>query len=91
MYTVFCSRHYYHSFKSVLTACCVYVTEATVPTWIEDTARRYMGDDRILVDLIGKHSVRTAVNVLHKAICCPYQERPTIINDVIRVCFTLSY
>lgn len=44
-----------------------------------------MGKDRVVVDLIGKQKVRTAVTVEHKAICCPYQERPTVINDVIQV------
>ena len=58
---------------------------ATVPSWVEETARRYMGDDCIVVDLIGQQKVRTAVTVEHKAICCPYQERPTVINDVIQV------
>ena len=52
---------------------------------MEDTATRYMGDDRVLVDLIGQQRVRTAVTVEHKAVCCPYQERPTVINDVIQV------
>ena len=56
-----------------------------MPSWVEDTAKRYMGKDRVVVDLIGKQKVRTAVTVEHKAICCPYQERPTVINDVIQV------
>ena len=59
---------------------------ATIPSWVEETASRYMGDEQILVDLIGEQNVRTAVTVEHKAICCPYQERPTVINDVIQVC-----
>lgn len=58
---------------------------ATVPSWVEETAKQYMGEDRILVDLIGQQRVRTAVTVEHKAVCCPYQERPTVINDVIQV------
>jgi superfamily II DNA/RNA helicase len=58
---------------------------ATVPSWVEDMAKHYMGDDQVVVDLIGKQRVRTAVTVEHKAICCPYQERPTVINDVIQV------
>ena len=59
---------------------------ATVPSWVEETATHYMGEDRILVDLIGRQRIRTAVTVEHKAVCCPYQERPTVINDVIQVC-----
>ena len=44
-----------------------------------------MGKDRVVVDLIGQEKVRTAITVEHKAICCPYQERPNVINDVIQV------
>ena len=63
---------------------------ATVPSWVEETATHYMGEDRILVDLIGRQRIRTAVTVEHKAVCCPYQERPTVINDVIQVCMQVG-
>lgn len=62
---------------------CIHV--ATIPSWVEETATHYMGNDRILVDLIGQQRVRTAVTVEHKAMCCPYQERPNVISDVIQV------
>ena len=58
---------------------------ATVPSWVQDTADRYMSQDKVLVDLIGQQSLRTAVTVEHLAICCPYAERPSTIADVIQV------
>ena len=58
---------------------------ATVPDWVLETAERYMTKDRVIIDLIGQATVRTAVTVEHKAICCPYAERPATIADVIQV------
>ena len=59
---------------------------ATVPSWVRQTADRYMTKDKVVVDLIGKQTLRTAVTVEHKAICCPYSERPDTIADIIQVC-----
>ncbi len=36
---------------------------ATVPEWVNDTARRFMKTDRQRVDLVGKNSIRTAIGV----------------------------
>ncbi len=58
---------------------------ATVPSWVRDTAERYMGGDKVVVDLIGRQTLRTAVTVEHKAICCPYSERASTIADIIQV------
>ena len=58
---------------------------ATVLDWVLETAERYMSEDRVVVDLIGQETVCTAVTVKHKAICCPYAERPATIADVIQV------
>lgn len=58
---------------------------ATVPSWVRQTADRYMTPDRVVVDLIGRQTLRTAVTVEHKAICCPYSERASTIADVIQV------
>ena len=40
---------------------------------------------RVRVDQVGGSGARTAVTVQHRAICCPYQERPSTISDVIKV------
>ena len=58
---------------------------ATVPNWVMQTAEQYMSKDKVVVDLIGQDTIRTAVTVEHKAICCPYSERPATIADVIQV------
>ena len=57
----------------------------TVPYWVREVADKYMSHDRVVVDLIGGESLKTAVSVEHKAICCPYAERPSTIADVIQV------
>ena len=44
-----------------------------------------MTKEKVVVDLIGQDTVRTAVTVEHKAICCPYAERPATIADVVQV------
>ena len=36
---------------------------ATVPLWVQRTARKYMDKERVLVDLIGQQKMRTAVTV----------------------------
>ena len=89
---------------------------ATVPSWVCQTALRYMTKERVRVDLVGNEDIKTAVTVevclfvclcvheswvclvgrlctftgtavllQHKAICCPYTERPSIIADVIQI------
>ena len=58
---------------------------ATVPFWVREVADKYMSHDKVVVDLIGRQSLKTAVTVEHKAICCPYAERPSTIADVIQV------
>ena len=58
---------------------------ATVPYWVREVADKYMSHDKVIVDLIGQQSLKTAVTVEHKAICCPNAERPSTIADVIQV------
>jgi ATP-dependent RNA helicase DDX21 len=58
---------------------------ATVPPWVTTTAQKYMNDDRVVVDMIGKDKLKTAVTVEHKAIRCTYDERASVIGDVIQV------
>ncbi len=58
---------------------------ATVPLWVRETADRYMNKDKVVVDLIGQETLKTAVTVEHKALCCPYSERSSTIADVVQV------
>ena len=57
---------------------------ATVPPWVTTTAKKYM-DDHVVVDMIGEDKLKTAVTVQHKAIRCTYEERASVIGDVIQV------
>ena len=58
---------------------------ATVPSWVRQTADKYMSHDKVVVDLIGQQTLKTAITVEHKAICCPYLERASTIADVVQV------
>lgn len=64
---------------------------ATIPDWVTATAKKYMSPDHVVVDLVGTDSVRTSTGVEHKALCCPYQERSSMINDIINVSVVLNY
>lgn len=58
---------------------------ATIPDWVTSTAQKYMSPDHVVVDLVGSGSARTSTGVEHKALCCPYHERSSMISDVINV------
>eukprot|EP00731_Ephydatia_muelleri_P005718 Em0002g1894a len=58
---------------------------ATIPEWVTATADKYMSPDHVVVDLVGSGQVRTSTGVEHKALCCPYHERSSMINDIINV------
>ena len=58
---------------------------ATLPVWVESTAKKYMTKDKHIIDVIGKEKQQAALTVEHKAIKCPYQERAATIGDVIQV------
>ena len=58
---------------------------ATIPEWVTTTAEKYMSPDHVMVDLVGSGEVRTSTGVEHKALCCPYHERSSMINDIINV------
>merc|ERR1712048_149490 len=58
---------------------------ATVPTWLKETAQKYMSKDAKKMDLIEGLKNKSSITVEHKALKCPYQERPSVIRDVIQV------
>ena len=57
---------------------------ATVPSWVEDVAGRYMKKPK-RVDLIGSATLKTSETVQHKAIRCRWQERAAVLGDIIQV------
>ena len=48
---------------------------ATVPTWVRDIAREHMRPDFRVVDLAQDLKNKTARNVKHLAIDCPFPQR----------------
>jgi len=56
---------------------------ATVPDWVQKTAKRYMSDDYKLIDLVGKDRVKTVSTVKHLAIEVPYDNLDKQVKDLI--------
>jgi len=58
---------------------------ATVPAWLKNTAKKYMGAETKTFDLIGTSVNKGSTTVEHKAIKCSYWERAATIKDIIQV------
>eukprot|EP00126_Sphaerothecum_destruens_P002408 Sdes_comp15846_c0_seq1m4932 len=58
---------------------------ATLPSWVQSTADKYLQPDRLLVDLIGNSTVKTGENIKMLAIRCSWQERASTLKDVVKV------
>ena len=52
---------------------------ATVPSWVQKTARKYLRSDIVKLDLVGRGTVRTATSV----------QVEYSVHDRIRVCIGL--
>ena len=57
---------------------------ATMPRWVRETARKYLAEDKISVDLVSNEQQKTSTTIQHLAIKCPWTERPTTIRDVLK-------
>ncbi|KAL5018873.1 hypothetical protein ScPMuIL_004595 [Solemya velum] len=57
---------------------------ATVPPWVEKTAKKYMKDWKTF-SLIGRQETQTSTTVEHLAIKCSYFDRAATIGDVLQV------
>ena len=55
---------------------------ATIPDWIEEIAEEHMKEDRAIVDLAQDLTTRTAKNIAHFAIECPFWERMEALSKV---------
>jgi len=55
---------------------------ATLPDWINDIAQEHMKPDVATVDLAQDLSQRTARNITHLAIECPFHERLEALSKV---------
>lgn len=58
---------------------------ATLPPWVIRTAKKYMSEDRKVVDLIGDQEMKASETVEHLAIKCPHEARASMISDVVQV------
>ncbi|XP_048361577.1 nucleolar RNA helicase 2 isoform X2 [Sphaerodactylus townsendi] len=58
---------------------------ATCPHWVYDVAKKYMKSRYEQIDLIGKRTKKTAMNVEHMAIECHWSQRAAVIGNVIQV------
>jgi ATP-dependent RNA helicase DDX21 len=59
---------------------------ATIPQWVKSLARQYMKKNLRIVDLAQDLKNKTAKEVQHLAIDCPYQNRMAALADVL-VCY----
>ena len=59
---------------------------ATLPRWVHEITRKYIKEDRILVDLVKNGTIMTAKTVEHLAINCPYFSRTSAIGDIV-ICY----
>ena len=58
---------------------------ATLPEWIKKAIAKYMKEDRVTVDLIGNTKLKAAETVTHLSIPSRYQNRNSVIGDVVSV------
>ncbi|NXT74862.1 DDX21 helicase, partial [Zapornia atra] len=58
---------------------------ATCPRWVYDVAKKYMKDEYVQIDLIGRKTQRTATTVEHLAIQCRSSQRAGVLGDIIQV------
>jgi len=59
---------------------------ATVPKWVREVAAAHMRKDLRIVDLAQDLKNKTARNVQHLAISCPYQNRISALADIL-ICY----
>jgi ATP-dependent RNA helicase DDX21 len=57
---------------------------ATIPSWVQKTARKYLRDDITKLDLVGRGTVRTATSVEHLAIPCTQRDRTVTIANTLQ-------
>ena len=63
----------------------VLLFSATIPRWVRDVAASHMKQSVRIVDLAMELKNKTAKNVEHLAISCPFQNRLAALADVLTV------
>eukprot|EP01118_Nematostelium_gracile_P016897 TRINITY_DN7087_c0_g1_i1.p1 TRINITY_DN7087_c0_g1~~TRINITY_DN7087_c0_g1_i1.p1 ORF type:complete len:679 (-),score=169.31 TRINITY_DN7087_c0_g1_i1:38-2074(-) len=58
---------------------------ATIPNWIRNVSRQYLGDDYMTVDLVGDESIKSATTISHHCINLdPRVKKDSVIANLIR-------
>lgn len=57
---------------------------ATIPDWLKGVAKQYLTKDYKTIDLVKNLKNKTASNVKHLALSCPYQNKISVLADVLR-------
>jgi ATP-dependent RNA helicase DDX21 len=58
---------------------------ATLPDWISGVLSKYMRSDKETVDLVGSQKLKTSENVKHLCIPSRWQNRASILGDIVAV------
>ena len=56
---------------------------ATIPSWVRGVAKKYISGEHKFFDLVGDLKNKTAQNVQHLAINCPYYNRTATLCDIL--------
>lgn len=56
---------------------------ATCPSWVTETARKYMKAVPPIINMVGQHENRTSKTVRHLAIKCGYHDWADVIGDLV--------
>jgi ATP-dependent RNA helicase DDX21 len=58
---------------------------ATMPSWVQKVADKYIKPDHETIDLVASQKVQASVSVQHVTIPCHFAERNNVLRDVILV------
>ena len=56
---------------------------ATIPSWVQNVAKKYLKPDHKRVDLVGEVAQKASATVSHYAIACHWSERNALLKEVI--------
>lgn len=59
---------------------------ATVPSWVKEVSRKYMSKDTVTVDLVENEDMQASTDVKHMVLRCGWQQRNSIIGDLVSMC-----
>ncbi|PIA49836.1 hypothetical protein AQUCO_01300524v1 [Aquilegia coerulea] len=57
---------------------------ATLPSWVQNIARRFLKPDKKTADLVGNEKMKASANVRHIVLPCASNARSQLIPDIIR-------